>query len=85
MENNEIMNYEEIEVMDDEIVADGGSSVGTGVAMLIGAGLALAVGAGAKLVKKGIAAYKAKKELRQPDKEIIVEPEEVAEVVEPEA
>ena len=85
MENNEIMNYEENEVMNDEIVADGGSSVGTGVAMLIGAGLAFAVGAGVKLGKKAIAAYKSKKELRQPDKEIIVEAEQVEEVVEPEA
>lgn len=85
MENNELMITEEIEVMNDEIVADGGSSLGTATAMAIGAGLALAIGAGVKLVKKGIAAYKSKKELRQPDKEIIVEAEEVEEVAEPEA
>lgn len=84
MENNEIMINEEIEVMNDEIVADGGSGIGTGVAVLIGAGLTLAVGAGVKLAKKGIAAWKSKKELRQPDKEIIVEAEQVEEVAESE-
>lgn len=62
MENNEIMNYEDIEVMDEAIVSDGGSSLGTGAAMLIGAGLAAAVGAGVMLVKKGIKAWKNKKE-----------------------
>ena len=81
MENNEIMNYEDIEIMDDAVEVSEGSGVSTGVAMLIGAGLTLAVTAGVKLVKKGIAAYKAKKELRKPDKEICVEPEDVAEVV----
>lgn len=85
MEHNELMINEENEVMNDEFVADGNSGVGTGVAMLIGAGLTLAVGAGVKLAKKGIAALKAKKELRQPDKEIIVEAEEVEAVAEPEA
>ena len=81
MENNELMTNEEIEVMNDEFVAEGNSGVGTGVAMLIGAGLTLAVGAGVKLAKKGIAAWKSKKELRQPDKEIIVDAEEIDEVV----
>ena len=81
MENNEVMNYEEIEVVNDEIVADEGTGIGTGVAMLIGAGLTLAVGAGIKLGKKAYAAIKAKKELRKPDKEIQVEPEDVNEVV----
>lgn len=82
MENNEIMNYEDVEIMDDEIVADGGSGIGTGLAMLIGAGLACAVGAGIKLVKKGIAAHKAKKEVRKPDREILVEAEELEDVIE---
>ena len=82
MENNEIMNYEDIEILDDEIVADGGSSLGTGVAMLIGAGLACAIGAGIKLVKKGIAAHKAKKEVRKPDREILVDAEELEDIVE---
>jgi hypothetical protein len=80
MENNEIMNYEEIEIMDDQIVADDGSGIGTGIAMLIGAGLAFAVGGAVKLGKKAYAAYKAKKELRQPDKEILVEPEDCEEI-----
>lgn len=80
MENNEVMNFEEIEVLDNEIVADEGTGIGTGVAMLIGAGLTLAVGAGIKLGKNLIAKAKAKKELRQPDKEILVEPEDIDEV-----
>lgn len=81
MENNEIMNYDEIEVMDDVVVAEEGSGVSTGVAMLIGAGLALAVGAGVKLGKKVCAKIKAKKELRKPDKEIIVDEEDLEDVV----
>lgn len=85
MENNELMINEEIEVMNDEIVAEGKSGIGAGVAMLIGAGLTLAVGAGVKLAKKGIAAIKAKKELHTPDHDIIVDEAEIAEVVEPEA
>lgn len=82
MENNELMINEEIEVMNDEFVADGNSGIGTGVAVLIGAGLTLAVGAGVKLAKKGIAAWKSKKELHKADKEIIVEDEDIAEIVE---
>ena len=54
------------------------------MAMAIGAGLAFAFTAGAKLVKKGINHMKSKKELRQPDKEITVEPEQVEKVAEPE-
>ena len=81
MENNEIMINEEIEVMDEPIVADNGSRLGTGTAMLIGAGLAFAVGAGVKLGKKVYAAIKAKRELRKPDKEVTVEPEDIEDVV----
>ena len=84
MENNEIMNYEEIEVMD-EVMADGNSGIGTGVAMLIGAGLTFAVGAGVKLAKKGIAKWKEKKEMKKPDQEITVDPAKVEEVATPEA
>lgn len=84
MENNEIMNYEENEVMVDDVVADSGSGMGTAMAMAIGAGIALACTAGVKLVKKGIGYVKSKKELRKPDKEIVVEPEQVEEVAEPE-
>ena len=61
MENNEIMNVDNIEIIDAEVVSDEKTSLGTGVAMLIGAGLTLAVGAGVKLVKKCVAAAKAKK------------------------
>ena len=68
MENNEIM-FDEIEVMDDVVVEDGETGIGTGVAVLIGAGLTLAVGAGVKLGKKAIAAIKAKRAERKADKE----------------
>ena len=77
MENNEIMNYEEIEVMDDAVVAEENTGIGTGIAMLIGAGLTFAVGAGVKLGKKLYADYKTKKATRKPEKEILVEPEDV--------
>ena len=80
MENNEIMNYDEIEIMDDAVVADERSGIGTGSAMLIGAGLALVVSAGFKLGKKVYAKIKAKKELRKPNKEIIVDDEDLEEV-----
>ena len=85
MENNEIMNYEEIDVMDDAVMADEGSGIGTGVAMLIGAGLTFAVGAGVKLAKKGIAKWKEKKELKKPEQEVSVDPAKVEEVATPEA
>lgn len=85
MENNEIMINEEIEVMNDEFVADGGSDKSTGLTValtIIGtAAVAAAIGFGKKAWNK----YKAKKELRQPDKEIIVDAEKVEEVAEPEA
>lgn len=78
MENNEMTMNEEIEVMDDAVVAEEKTGIGAGVAMLIGAGLTFAVGAGVKLGKKLYADIKAKKEgPRRPDKEIIVEPEDV--------
>lgn len=77
MENNEMIMNEEIEVMDDAVVAEEGTGIGTGIAMLIGAGLTFAVGAGVKLGKKLYANYKAKKELRKPEEEILVDPEDV--------
>lgn len=80
MENNEMIMNEEIEVMDDAVVAEESTGIGTGIAMLIGAGLTFAVGAGVKLGKKLYADYKAKKAINKPDKEILVEPEDVAEV-----
>ena len=76
---NEIMNYEETEIMEDEIVTDGGSGMSTGVAMLIGAGIACAIGAGVKLVKKGVAAIKAKKEAKANDHDFCVVAEETDE------
>ena len=57
---NEIMNYEEMEVIEVEPGLEEKSGMSTGTAMLIGAGLTLAVTAGVKLVKKGIAWAKAK-------------------------
>lgn len=74
----EIMNYDEVMEPEMEIIEteDGKSGIGTGTAMLIGAGLTLATAAVVKLVKKGIAKYKAKKELRLVDENDIVEPTE---------
>lgn len=72
MENNEMVVFEEIEDMNDFEVNEK-PGIGTGVAMLIGAGLTLAVSAGVKLVKKGIAAYKAKKELRKLEENVTVD------------
>lgn len=77
MENkNEIMN-EGIEAMVEEVVVDEATGIGSGKIMLVCAGLTLAVGAGVMLAKKLYTNYKAKKELRQPDKEIEVDPEDV--------
>ena len=80
MENNEIMYNEDLEVMDDNVVENENSGIGTGVAMLIGAGLTFAVGAGVKLGKKLYASYKAKKEVHKPDGVVEVEDEDVVEV-----
>ena len=82
MENNEMMNFEDIEVMDLPAEAEGSTGINTGVAIAIGVGIACAIGAGFKLIKKGIAAYKAKKELRKPDREIYVDDEDIAKIVE---
>ena len=72
---DEIMNTEE--VMDTEVdtveAEPEETGMGTGVAMLIGAGLTLAVGAVVKIGKKAYAAYKAKRALRKPDDDDIVE------------
>lgn len=80
---NEIMNYEE-EVMEPETfeMEPESSGMGTGVAMLIGAGLTAATVAVVKLGKKAFAAYKAKKELRQPDEVVEVTDEDFMSVVE---
>lgn len=84
MENE--MNYEE-EVMIPEVdtfeMEDEKTGMATGVAMLIGAGLTAASVAVVKLGKKAFAAYKAKKELRRPSEDDVVEvtDEDVMEVV----
>ena len=76
---NEIMNYEE-EILDTTVETEEKSGMSTGVAMLIGAGLAFAGTAIVKLVKKGIDAVKAKKELRKPDGDVLVDDEDLVEV-----
>ena len=81
MENNEIMNFEAVDMSDDMIMEGEGTGISTGGAMLIGAGLTLAIGAGIKLAKKGWAYLKAKKELKQPDHEVVVEDQDIERVV----
>ena len=80
MDNNEIMINEEIEVMDDHIVADDGNGIGTGMAMLIGAGLAFAVGGAVKAGKWVYAKIKANKELKKPDMKVQVEDEDIEKI-----
>jgi hypothetical protein len=81
MENNmEIMN-EGIEAMVDNVVVDNAVAKGNGMAVLKGAGLALAVVAGIKLAVNAYKTYQTNKELRQPDKETVVEDKDVEEVV----
>ena len=82
MENNELMTMEETEIMDDVVVAEEKSGIGTGVAMLIGAGLTLAVTAGFKAVKKRIKARKAKKEAENAKGDYVQVDDEPAEDVE---
>ena len=77
MENNELMNVDNIEIIDAEVIDDEKTGLGTGVAMLIGAGLTLAVGAGVKLVKKCVAAHKAKKALREIKPEVCEDEDDV--------
>ena len=84
MENNELMTMEETEIMDEVVVAEEKSGIGTGAAMLIGAGLTLAVTAGVKLVKKGIKAIKAKKEAKKAAEDYVEIEDDVAEEVEAE-
>lgn len=73
---NEIMNFEETEIMD-EVVVEDKKGLGAGTAALIGAGVVLAVTAGIKLVKNGIAKHKAKKAGCQNDDVCDVEADEV--------
>lgn len=68
---NEIMNYDEVMVTENEVFETeaGNSEMGTGVAMLIGAGLTLATAAIVKLGKKAYATLKAKKEQKAEEDE----------------
>lgn len=72
---NEIMNVTS-EVMDEDIMTDK-AGMSTGKAMLIGAGVTAAVFAGIKLVKKGIAAVKAKRAAKQDESDIVDVDDEV--------
>lgn len=77
---NEIMNEEIMEPETETCEVEEESRIGTGVAMLIGAGLTLATTAVVKLAKKGIAAYKAKKELRRPEEPVEVDDDDIVDV-----
>lgn len=81
MENTEIMK-EAMDTVIEDVVVDEVVAKANNMNLVLKGGLAVAaVAAVAVLAKKGYDAYKAKKALRQPDKEIIVEAEDVAEVV----
>lgn len=80
MENNNEFINEGMEVIIEDVVADEATGMNPGVAVLIVAGVAAAVGAGVVLAKKAYAAHKAKKELRKPDAEVLVEPEDLEDV-----
>lgn len=82
MENNELMNVEEIEVVDDVVVTEEKSGIGTGLAMIIGAGLALAASAGVKAAKKGIAKLKAKRAAKKSEDKVRIEDEYIEEIEE---
>lgn len=79
MENNEIMN-EAMDTVIEEVIVDKVPVKGTGMTVAIVAVTTLAVGAGIALAKKAYDKHKAKKELRQPDKEIVVDAEDLADV-----
>ena len=78
MNNNEMMN-EGMETMVEEAVANNGNGLGVGKVALIVAGVGAAV-AGVVLVAKKLRSAKAKKDLRQPDEETTVEPEDLEEI-----
>ena len=74
---NEVMDTVIEDVVVEEVVAKAGN-----MNLVLKGGLAVAaVAAVAVLTKKGIDAYKAKKALRQPSKEVNVEAEDIEEVV----
>lgn len=82
MNENEIMDVNEVEELTEDIMVNKESGMGTGLAMAVGAMLTVAVGAAVKYGKKVYANYKAKKELRKPDHEVIVDAEDIEEVTE---
>ena len=78
MENEELVNYEE---MDPEVETESeDSGMSTGVAMMIGAGLAVAATAAIKLGKKIISKIKTKKEPEDRRDFVIPSDEELANV-----
>lgn len=78
MENEELVNYEEMEPEVETESEDSGMS--TGVAMMIGAGLAVAATAAIKLGKKIISKIKTKKEPEDGRDFVIPSDEELANV-----
>lgn len=81
MENTEIMK-EAMDTVIEDVVVEEVVANGNNMNQILKGGLVVAaVAAAAVLAKKGYDAYKAKKALRQPDKEIVVEAEEIEEVV----
>lgn len=80
MENTEIMNEAMDAVIEDVVVDEVVVKANKMNLVLKGGLVAAAVAVVAVLAKKGYDAYKAKKALHQPDKEIIVDDEDIEEV-----
>lgn len=83
---DEIVNYEEEEVMEPEETTEVESKetgMSTGVAMLIGAGLTVAAAAAVKLGKKLVAKFRAKKALEDTtdDRDFVIPSDEEIEDV----
>lgn len=83
---DEIMNYEEEEVMEPEETTEVESEetgMSTGVAMLIGVGLTVAAAAAVKLGKKLVAKFRAKKALEDTtdDRDFVIPSDEEIEDV----
>lgn len=81
MANTEIKNEVMDAVIEDVVVDEVIAKPNMMNMVLKGGAVVAAVTAVAVLAKKGYDAYKAKKELRKPDKEIIVEEEDIETVV----
>lgn len=80
MENTEIMNEAMDAVIEDVVVDEVVVKANKMNLVLKGGLVAAAVAVVAVLAKKGYDAYKAKKALHQPDKEIIADDEDIEEV-----